>query len=147
MFVKQAPEVDSSKEESILRPISLKEVTYHRLSESNLRPVHELFRRNEHFYPLPLENFRRGTLEDESFDPELTLILDHPETGEPIAAFIAVIRKGWVRKNCYIKGCIVDERYRRRGIGSGMLLELKRRARPKLHFLKNGRSVAYPILG
>jgi GNAT superfamily N-acetyltransferase len=116
------------------KSINLKEVTYQPLTEDNLEAVHELFKGNEKFYQIPLECFRRGTLEDESFDSNLTLILNHPETNKPIAAFVAVIRKGWVRKNCYLKACVVDKPYQRQGIGSKMLFDLMRRGRRKLHW-------------
>jgi GNAT superfamily N-acetyltransferase len=109
--------------------------TYQPLTKNNLEAVYELIRRNEPFYQsISLEFFRRGTLGDDVFDPDLTLVLADPKTSKPIAAFAAVVRKGWVRKNCYLKVCIVDKKYRRQGIGSMMLEEIIRRARRKIHW-------------
>ena len=37
---------------------------YEPLTEANLIAVYELFKRNELFYSIPLDNFRRGTIQD-----------------------------------------------------------------------------------
>lgn len=134
MSRKLAPQDFSSGNKETPGSFNLKEITYQPLSEDNLQQVYDLFRRNEKFYQIPLDYFKQGTLQDEPFDPDMTLILNSPETNRPIAAFIAVIVKGWVRKNCYLKACVVDEPYRRQGIGSKMLFDLMRRGRHKLHW-------------
>ncbi len=107
------------------------------LTQENLQAVYQLFKRNEPFYQIPLEFFQRGSLKDEGFEPDLSLIFGHPETKKPIAAFIAVIKKGWVRKDCFLKAIIVDQPYRKQGIGSLMLKEIVKRARSKLPWYSN----------
>ncbi|MHA1265322.1 MAG: GNAT family N-acetyltransferase [Candidatus Helarchaeota archaeon] len=102
------------------------------LSTANLSAVHKFLLQNEPFYHIPLEFFRRGTLGDEGFDPELSLILTDSETDTPIAAIIAVIKKGFVKTNCYLKVCLVAKEYRQQGIGSKLLQELITRAKQKL---------------
>ena len=108
------------------------QMNFRPLTEENLEAVHDLFKRNEQFFVIPLEFFKRGTLGDEGYDPELTLVLNDPEKDVPIAAFVAVIKRGYVKKNCYLKACIVDKQYRRQGIGSKMLQEIISRAKLKL---------------
>jgi GNAT superfamily N-acetyltransferase len=112
-------------------------MSFEPLTKSNLEEVYELFKNNEPFYSIPLEYFRNGTLNDEDFDPELTLVLFDSESKKPIAAFLAVNRKAIIRKNCYLKACIVDVDQRRKGIGSKMLKELISRAKKKLSWLSS----------
>lgn len=100
---------------------------YESLTELNIQKVHELFNINEAFYYIPLDYFKKGTLEDEDFDPDLTLILNDPQKEYPIAALIAVNREN----NCCIKVFIMDNAFRRQGIGSNMLKELINRAKDK----------------
>lgn len=104
------------------------------LTEENIEQVYYLVKNNSPFFSLPLDFFRRGTINHELFDPDLTLIAYHPDIDRPIAAFIAIITKGLIRSNCYLKICLVDKPYQRQGIGSFMLKELIRRAKSKLHF-------------
>ena len=134
MSGKQTSEVELSSQRKT-SSIGTNKVEYQPLTEKNLEGVYDLLKRNEPFYhAISLEYFRRGTLGDEAYDPYLTLVLPDPETDKPIAAFIGVVKKGWVRKNCYLKVCIVDQQYQRQGIGSKMLEELIHRARRKLHW-------------
>lgn len=102
------------------------------LTKDNLEDVYNLFKKNEVFYSMPLEYFRNGTLHDEDYDPEMTLILINSKTQKPIAVLLAVIRKGLTGKDCYIKAIIVDISQRRKGIGSEMLEEIILRAKRKL---------------
>jgi GNAT superfamily N-acetyltransferase len=94
------------------------------LTKDNVEDIYELFKQNEPFYPMPLAYFLNGTLYDEDYDPEMNLILINSETRKPIAALLAVIRKGLIGKVCYIKAFIVDISQRRKGIGSKMLEEI-----------------------
>lgn len=116
------------------------EMDFQSLTKDNLEDIYELFKDNEPFYSIPLEYFRNGTLNDEVYNPEMTLILINEETKKPIAALLAVIRKGLIRKNCYIKALIVDKNHRRQGIGSKMLEEIILRAKRKLQW---GASIFY----
>ena len=100
---------------------------YQPLTEDNLKAAYELFKRNEFFYSIPLDNFRRGTFGDDDFDPELTLVLADSNTNNIIATLVAVIRA----ENCCIKALIVDKQFRRRGIGKRMLKEIIDRAKTK----------------
>lgn len=100
---------------------------YQPLTEGNLKAVYELFKRNELFYSIPLDNFRKGTFGDDGFDPKLTLVLSDSNTNNIIATLIAVNRT----KNCCIKALIVDKQFRRHGIGKRMLKEIIDRAKTK----------------
>ncbi len=100
---------------------------YKPLTLANLEDVYKLFVRNESYYSIPLNYFQWGTLEDENFDPDLTLILKNPKSDDPISALIAVNRE----ENCYIKAFIVDKPFRRQGIGRKMLKELISRIKAK----------------
>ncbi len=100
---------------------------YEPLTPTNLKEVHKLFKRNENFYSIPLDYFRRGTFGDEDFDPDLTLILKDAKSDDPIAALIAVNRS----ENCCIKAFIIDKPFRRQGIGKKMLKEIISRTKNK----------------
>lgn len=100
---------------------------YQPLTEANLNGVYELFKRNEGFYSIPLEYFRRGTFGDKDFDPDLTLILTNSNSNNIIAALIAVNRAEF----CCIKALIVEKEFRRQGIGKKMLKEIINRAKTK----------------
>lgn len=111
---------------------------YQALTEGNLKAVHELFERSELFYSIPLDYFRRGTLGDDGFDPGLTLVLTD-SNNNIIAALIAVNRAEYY---C-IKALIVDRKFRRQGIGKGMLKEVINRAKNKnknINYIKFGAS-------
>ncbi|MFX1556824.1 MAG: GNAT family N-acetyltransferase, partial [Promethearchaeota archaeon] len=110
------------------------------LTKDNVEDIYNLFKNNEPFYSIPLSYFVNGTLNDEDYDPEMMLTLINEETEKPIAALLAVIRKGLVRKNCYIKALIIDKNCRRQAIGSRMLEEIILRAKRKL---KWGASIFY----
>ena len=90
---------------------------YQTLTEANLEAVYELFKRNELFYSIPLDYFRRGTFGDKDFDPELTLVLTDFNNNNIIAALIAVNRA----ENCCIKALMIEKEFRRQGIGKKML--------------------------
>ena len=102
--------------------------------------MYELFNSNEQFYSIPIENFQRGTLDDEDFDPDMTIVLLEHKTNKPIAAFIALNRA----VNSYLKACIVDKTFRRKGIGTKMLNEIIERVQvkyPKISYMSYGDSV------
>ncbi|MFX1337152.1 MAG: GNAT family N-acetyltransferase [Promethearchaeota archaeon] len=100
---------------------------YQPLTQANLKDVYELFKRNELFYSIPLEYFRRGTFGDKDFDPDLTLILADSNTNNVIATLIAVNRAEY----CCIKALIVEKVFRRQGIGKKMLQEIINRVKTK----------------
>ena len=100
---------------------------YQPLTEANLKAVYELFKRNELFYSIPLEHFRRGTLGDKGFNPDLTLVLKDSNKTRIIAAAIVVNRT----KNYCIKAFIVEKQFRRQGIGRKILKEIIERAKNK----------------
>ena len=100
---------------------------YQPLNEGNLKAVYDLFNRNELFYYIPLEYFRRGTLEDYGFDPEISLVLMDSNNNTIIAALVAVNRAEY----CCIKALIVDKEFRRKGIGKEILKEFIYRVKTK----------------
>jgi len=105
----------------------MSKMDYQPLTEANFKAVHELFSRNEKFYSIPLDYFRRGTFEDENFDPDLTLVLTDSNTNKTIGALIAVNRADF----CCMKALIIDKEFRRQGIGKKMLKEIINRAKAK----------------
>ena len=105
---------------------------YQPLTEANIIAVYELFKRNELFYSIPLDYFRRGTFGDEGFDPDLTLFLADSNTNNIISALIAVNRT----ENFCIKALIVDKLFRRQGIGKKMLMEIINRVKAKNENIK-----------
>jgi GNAT superfamily N-acetyltransferase len=106
---------------------------YQPLTQANLKAVYDLFSRNEIFYSIPFEYFKRGTLEDKNYDPDLTLVLLDPENNNPIATIIA-INRGDV---CFIKAIIVEKSFRRRGIAKSMLKEIIVRTKTKANNLSS----------
>jgi ribosomal protein S18 acetylase RimI-like enzyme len=106
-------------------------LVYRQISSKNIQEVYDLFEENSAFFSLPFDYFQRGILEDDGLDYELSLILLNPETSKPIASFIIVKRIEINQNHCFIKGCIVDKRYRRQGLGSEMFSELMRRVKKK----------------
>ena len=106
-------------------------MNYIALDSDNLKNVYNLFKRNKIASLIPFEYFKQGTLQDDDFDPELTLIIENKDTREIVAAFIAVIRSTITGKYCYLKACLVDKESQRKGIGTQLLKELFLRARSK----------------
>ena len=106
-------------------------ISYDFLNTENIEEVYALFKRNQIVSLIPFQYFKRRTLEDKDFDPELTLILRSKDTTLIIAALIAIIRLHASRKICYLKACLVDKKFQRRGIGTRMLNELIKRAHAK----------------
>lgn len=119
--------LQTGQKSTILRDFHLEPLT-----STNLEEVYEFFKSNTPFFSLTLEFFRRGTLGDEGYDPEFSLILREPKSQKLIGAFIAVSKKGFVKRNCYLKACLIEQTYQRQGIGSKLLDEITRRAKIKL---------------
>ncbi|MHA1508667.1 MAG: GNAT family N-acetyltransferase [Promethearchaeota archaeon] len=109
--------------------LSLDEVDYRIFSKDNIQSIHQLFENNSRFFSIPFSYFQRGTLEDDGFDQNLSLILFNLETNKPIAAFIIVKRTEINENHCFFKGCVVDKQFRRQGLGSEMFFEFIRRAK------------------
>ncbi|MFW9878694.1 MAG: GNAT family N-acetyltransferase [Candidatus Thorarchaeota archaeon] len=101
------------------------------ISKTNLTDVYRLFQKNEHFYNIPLQYFKSGTIEDENFEPELSLVLEDHKIEKPIGVFLAVIRELFGKKQSFLKMCIIDKEKRRQGIGTEMLNELIQQIRKK----------------
>ncbi|MBY9012582.1 MAG: GNAT family N-acetyltransferase [Candidatus Lokiarchaeota archaeon] len=114
-----------------LDKITKDNMDYRKLTKDNIQSIYKLFERNSRFFSIPFDYFQRGTLEDDGFDPILSLILFNTETNKPIAAFIVVKRNKINEHYCFFKGCVVDEQYRRQGFGSEMLFEFIKRAKEK----------------
>ncbi|MBY8987953.1 MAG: GNAT family N-acetyltransferase [Candidatus Lokiarchaeota archaeon] len=111
--------------------ITIDKIDYKELTNDNIQSIYQLFENNSSFFSIPFDYFQRGTLEDDGFDSHLSLILFNPQTNKPIAAFIVVKRNKINENYCYFKGCVVDEQYRRQGLGSKMFFEFLRRAKEK----------------
>ena len=114
-----------------LKRLSIDNMIYRKLSKDNIKSIHQLFENNSRFFSIPFDYFLRGTLEDNGLDLNLSLVLFDPEVNKPIAAFIIVRRKELNEKHCFFKGCVVDEQYKRQGIGSTMFNELLHRVKEK----------------
>ncbi len=106
-------------------------MSYKSLNAENIEDVYALFKRNQIVSLIPSHYFKKGTLEDKDFDPDLTLILRSKEKNLIIAAFIAIIRLNAVKRICYLKACLVDKKFQRQCIGTRMLNELIKRAHSK----------------
>ena len=111
--------------------LSNDKIVYRKLSNDNVQSVYQLFENNSRFFSIPFNYFQRGTLDDDGFDQDLSLILFNLETNKPIAAFIIVKRKEINENHCFFKGCVVDKQYRRQGLGSKMFFEFITRAKEK----------------
>lgn len=103
------------------------------LDLDNIERVYDLFKENKVISLIPFDSFKRGTLEDADYDPELALIMEGKDNDNQriIAAFIAIVRSDATEKVCYLKACLVDKESRRQGIGTQLLNELISRARLK----------------
>jgi ribosomal protein S18 acetylase RimI-like enzyme len=118
-------------EEDQHKQTTIDNMTYRKLSKDNIQSIHQLFENNSRFFSLPLDYFLRGTLEDSGLDLDLSLVLFDPKVNKPIAAFIIVKRKQFGEKHCFFKGIVVDEQYKRQGLGSKMFNELLHRVKEK----------------
>jgi GNAT superfamily N-acetyltransferase len=100
----------------------LESVIFEPLNEVNLQSSFDLLSRHVRFFSLTRDFYLRGTLKDEGFVPELSIIALNPSGNAVIGVLIAVLRKGFVvGKNCYIKVCFVDPQFQRQGLGTKML--------------------------
>ena len=113
------------------KKIGMDKLVYRKFSKENLRSIYQLFESNSRFFSLPFDYFRRGILEDDGLDYDLSLNLFNQETNKPIASVIIVKRIEINQNHCFIKGCVVDKQYRRQGLGSEMFYELIRRLKEK----------------
>ena len=111
--------------------LSKDKIVYRKLSKDNVQSIYQLFESNSRFFSIPFSYFQRGTLEDDGFDQDLSLILFNLETSKPIAAFIIVKRKEINANHCFLKGCVVDKQFRRQELGSEMFFEFIKRAKEK----------------
>ena len=118
-------------EENEHESLIIDDMVYKELSMDNVQSIYQLFENNSRFFSLPFEYFLRGTLEDAGLERSLSLILYDQKKNKPIAAFLIVRRKEINENHCFFKGCIVDEHYRRQGLGSKMFSDLLIRVREK----------------
>ncbi|MCK4280786.1 MAG: GNAT family N-acetyltransferase [Candidatus Lokiarchaeota archaeon] len=101
------------------------------LTESNLRSVFEMCEENVLFYSFSFDTFKRATLMDEDYNPELSIVAVDEEDN-PIAFFFAVFRRSILlksRNKLIIKMFIVEKNCRYQGIGTKMMNELLKRAK------------------
>jgi GNAT superfamily N-acetyltransferase len=103
----------------------LPELEFQPLKEENISAVYDFVTRNEHFYSMPIEFFHRGTLGDEGFNPDLSIIAIQKTDQIPIACIIGVKRNNSV----VLKICLVDEIHRYKGLGTMILLQLMKQAK------------------
>jgi len=109
----------------------LEELNIVPLTESNLRSVFEMCEENVLFYSFSFDTFKRATLMDEDYNPELSLVAVD-ENNTPIAFSFAVFRRCILpksRNKLVIKMFVVEKNYRYRGIGTEMMNELFKRAK------------------
>jgi GNAT superfamily N-acetyltransferase len=106
-------------------------MSYLSLNLDNIKRVYEFIERNEKFYSISFDYFKKGTLDDKDFDPNLTIILENRDTRGILALFIALIRSIDTKKFCYLKVCLVDRNFRRQGLGTQLLDEMISRARER----------------
>jgi GNAT superfamily N-acetyltransferase len=105
------------------------------ITKQNIEKIHQMCERNKDFYPIPLDFFIRGTLEDSGYIPELCVAIyeksdEHQQ--RPIGYFHVTKRKGWViGTRVYIKSFMIDRPYRRKGIATWALQELMKRAKKR----------------
>lgn len=100
--------------------------------EASVKAVYNLCENNVLFYPIPFEFFSRGTIRDEDFDPNLSLIAYLGDSNVPIGCAFAVVRNYFnkVRK-VYLKLIVVDKSVQRQGLGTKLLLEIMHRSKSK----------------
>ena len=104
------------------------------LSEENLDEVFELYIRNEQFFKISKEDFKRQIMSDSAFDPNLSLVYYSTDNHKPIAFIIGVIRNGMLPiKQLTIKALFVAPSHRRKELGTNLFKELIRRAKPSLN--------------
>jgi GNAT superfamily N-acetyltransferase len=107
----------------------LEKIKIVQLTESNLRSVYEMCEKNILFYSYSFQTFKRATLMDEAYNPELSIVaLDR--NNNPIAFFFAVFRSCALIKSRYkaiLKMFIVERNNRYQGIGTIMMNELFKR--------------------
>jgi len=106
-------------------------LVYRQLSSKNIQEVYDLFEGNSAFFSLPFDYFKKGTLDDDGIDFDLSLILYEIEKEKPIAGLLIAIRKISEEKKGFIKAFVVDKNYRRQGIGTLIFDELLKRAKGK----------------
>ena len=107
---------------------------YTHLDLDNIKQVYELFKQNKVLSLIPFEY--------SDFDPEFTLICKTKESNEIIAAFIPIIRSTSLGKVCFLKACLVDKTFQRKGIGTDLLNELISRVSSKgVNMISYGDSV------
>ena len=99
-------------------------ISFQPLTESNIESVFDLCSKNEKFLSIPYINFKKGTLGDEGFLSDFSLIAYIMDSSQPIGALIAVTRKGHTfGKNAFIKILIIDKPYQRQGLGTQLFHE------------------------
>jgi len=109
----------------------LEELNIDPLTESNLSSVYTMCEENVLFYSFSFDTFKRATLMDEDYNPELSLVAVD-ENNTPIAFFFAVFRRCILpksRNKLVIKMFVVEKNYRYRGIGTEMMNKLFKRAK------------------
>ncbi len=99
-------------------------ISFQPLTESNIESVFNLCSKNEKFLSIPYINFKKGTLGDEGFLSDFSLIAYIMDSSQPIGALIAVTRKGHTfGKNAFIKILIINKPYQRQGLGTQLFHE------------------------
>lgn len=108
-------------------PLNLGDIHFSPLTMENIEAVYKIFEKDEPFYRISLEFFRRGSLNDEGFDADWSLVANVPNGS--IIGFVFAVKRN---NNAVIKAFLVTNGYRYRGIGTKMIIELFSRIKHKL---------------
>ncbi|MHA1368460.1 MAG: GNAT family N-acetyltransferase [Promethearchaeota archaeon] len=124
----------------------------------NINDIHTFFEKHAGLYSLSIEEFKNATIEDQDFDPILSIVLKSKDCNEIIAAFFAIIRKTKIffkkREINYTFTTLnlfaVHQDYRRKGIGSALLKilfsRLKKKKRRKVKLMTSVPNYLWPGL-
>jgi GNAT superfamily N-acetyltransferase/N-acetylglutamate synthase-like GNAT family acetyltransferase len=124
-------------------------------SNENVAEVHEFFEAHasQGLYSFSIETFKRVTINDKDFHPDLSIVARTEPGGEIVAAFLLIVRKASITVKSHpvtlkmpvLTFFAVQEGARRKGIGSKVLQELlarRNRSRDQVGGKKRGITIA-----